>query len=148
VSTEAPDVADAFVAPNKFGVDVPLPVVFVAAGALPNRPPGLAAGCPNKLLLGVVLEAGCPVEAAPNNDGVAVPAGLEPNRPPPPSVFPPPIEGELLPNRPPVGAAGFSALGVVASAGFGGGPKEKPPDPAPVGVGELATGFLYVNNGP
>jgi len=136
VCAEVPDVVDVFVAPNMFGVDVPLPVVFVVAGAVPNKPPGLAAGCPNKLLLGAVFVAGCEAEVPPKNDDV-VPVGFEPNRPPPPRVFPP-SEGELVPNRPPVGAAGFSEFDVVASAGLGGAPKEKPPDPDPAGVGELA----------
>jgi hypothetical protein len=138
VCAEIPDVVEVFVAPNKFGVDVPLPVVFVVAGALPNKPPGLAAGCPNRLLLGAVFVAGCEAEVAPNSDVVVVPVGFEPNRPPPPREFPPPSEGELVPNRPPVGAAGFSGLAVVASAGLGGTPKENPPDPDPAGVGELA----------
>jgi hypothetical protein len=138
VCAEVPNVVDIFVAPNKFGVDVPLPVVFTVAGAVPNNPPGLAAGCPNRLLLGAVFVAGCEAEVPPKSDGVVVPVGFEPNRPPPPRVFPPLSEGELAPNRPPVGAAGFSALGVAASAGLGGAPKEKPPDPDPAGVGELA----------
>jgi len=132
-----PDVAGVFVVPNKFGIGVALVVVLVAR-VLPNRPPGLVVACPNKfplVPLAAVPVAGCVVDAPPKRESVVVPVGFEPNKPPLPREIP---EAGFVPNRPPLGVAGLSA-DVVASAGFGGTPKENPPLPPPVGVGEPVT---------
>jgi hypothetical protein len=114
VAAESPDVAVIFAAAG---------VVELAAGVVPNTPPGFTLKRPPG-----AVEVWA-VGGAPNNPGAGVP-GLAPKRPP--VVLVEVAEG--APNKLPV-AAGLSegaVAVVVASAGLGGAPQENPEVPAVV----------------